>query len=253
MCARLLLESFRRQVRRKAFAVLAITLGMSITTAMISVATDIGDKLNQELRTGSANLVITPLADSLDVNIGGVDLKPASEGAFIRESDLVKIKSVFFRHNILGYAPYLSHSQNFTVGDHTISATLIGTYFSQPVEHGAESFVTGVRTVNGFWKIEGSWPADSSTDALAGASLARKAAIRVGDKLQVGSHLLRIIGILSTGAAEDNAIVAPLHTVQQVLNRPGAVDRVVVSALTKLEDAFARQNPASMSPAAYER
>src|SRR5205807_3520115 len=72
MCARLLLESFRRQVRRKAFAVLAITLGMSVTTAMISVATDIGDKLNQELRTGSANLVVTPLADSLDVNIGGV-------------------------------------------------------------------------------------------------------------------------------------------------------------------------------------
>ena len=75
MFARLLFESFRRQVRRKAFAVLAITLGMSITTAMVSVATDIGDKINHELRSGSANLVVTPLADTLDVNIGGVDLK----------------------------------------------------------------------------------------------------------------------------------------------------------------------------------
>ncbi|HXB20703.1 MAG TPA: ABC transporter permease [Candidatus Solibacter sp.] len=258
MFGRLLFESFRRQLRRKAFAVLAITLGMSITTAMISVATDIGDKLNQELRTGSANLVVTPLADSLDVNIGGVDLKPASEGAFIHESDLPKIKGVFFRHNILGYAPFLSASQNFTIGGRAITADLVGTYFSQPVQQGNENFATGVRTVNGFWKVEGNWPADNSADALAGASLARKTGIRIGDRLQAGSqelriNELRITGILSTGAAEDDAIVAPLHVVQQVLGRPDAVRRVIVSALTKPEDAFARQNPASMSPAAYER
>lgn len=258
MFARLLFESFRRQLRRKAFAVLAITLGMSIATAMISVATDIGDKLNQELRTGSANLVVTPLADSLDVNIGGIDLKPASEGAFIHESDLPKIKGVFFGHNILGYAPFLSASRNFTMGGKVIKADLIGTYFSQPVPHGNENFATGVRAVNGFWKIEGNWPADSSTDALAGASLARRTGIRIGDRLQAGGpelriNELRITGILSTGAAEDDAIVAPLHVVQQILGRPDAVRRVVVSAMTKPEDAFARQNPASMSQAAYER
>jgi putative ABC transport system permease protein len=253
MFARLLFESFRRQVRRKAFAVLAITLGMSITTAMVSVATDVGDKLNQELRTGSANLVVTPLADSLDVNIGGVDLKPASAGAFIHESDLLKIKGVFWKNNILGYAPFLSATQDFTVAGRKITADLIGTYFSQPLQLGTENFVTGVRAVNGFWKIEGNWPADDSADALAGSSLARKAGIQVGNRLQIGGKDVRITGILSTGASEDEAIVAPLHFVQQVLNRPDAVRRVVVSALTKPEDAFARQNPAAMSPATYER
>ena len=59
MFARLLFESFRRQRRRKAFALLAIALGMSIATAMIAVANDTGDKMNQELRTYSANLVLT--------------------------------------------------------------------------------------------------------------------------------------------------------------------------------------------------
>jgi putative ABC transport system permease protein len=253
MFARLLFESFRRQVRRKAFAVLAITLGMSITTAMVSVATDIGDKLNQELRTGSANLVVTPLADSLDVNIGGVDLKPANDGAFIHESDLSKIKSVFWKNNILGYAPFLSASREFMVGGRKISADLVGTYFSQPLQIGTQNFVTGVRAVNGFWKVEGKWPADNSADALAGSSLARKAGIHIGDRLQAGGTELHVTGILSTGATEDETIVAPLHLVQQVLNRPDAVRRVVVSALTKPEDAFARQNPAAMSRATYER
>lgn len=253
MFARLLFESFRRQVRRKAFAVLAITLGMSITTAMVSVATDVGDKLNQELRTGSANLLITPMADSLDVKIGGVDLKPASDGAYIHESDLLKIKNVFWKNNILGYAPFLSNTENIAVGGHTIQADLIGTYFAQPLHVGEQSFVTGVRSVNGFWKVEGSWPADNSTDALAGSALAHRADIHIGDILKIGDTGLRVSGILTTGGTEDDAVVAPLHLVQQILNRPDSVRRVIVSALTKPEDAFARQNPATMSPTAYER
>ncbi len=253
MFARLLFESFRRQVRRKAFAVLAITLGMTITTAMVSVATDIGDKLNQELRTGSANLLITPAADNLDVNIGGVDLKPANDGVFIHESDLIKLKKLFWKNNILGYAPFLSATQDFTLAGRTLKAPLIGTYFAQPVQLETQNFVTGVRSVNGFWKVEGTWPSDNSADALAGASLAHREGIHIGDELEVNHSRLRITGMLTTGAAEDEAVVAPLHFVQQVLNRPDAVSRVVVSALTKPEDSFARQNPATMSPAAYER
>ncbi len=102
MFLRLLFESFRRQKRRKTVALLAIALGMSIATAMIAVGTDIGDKINQELRSLGANLVITPIEDTLDVNIGGVNLKPASEGAFINEQDLIKIKGIFWGHNIKG-------------------------------------------------------------------------------------------------------------------------------------------------------
>ena len=108
MFLRLLFESFRRQKRRKSVALLAIALGMSIATAMIAVGNDIGDKINQELRSLGANLVVTPIEDTLDVNIGGVNLKPASEGAFINEQDLVKIKGIFWGHNIKGYAPFLS-------------------------------------------------------------------------------------------------------------------------------------------------
>ena len=47
MFARLLYESFRRQKRRKLLAGIAITLGVAVATAMIAVATDIGDKINR--------------------------------------------------------------------------------------------------------------------------------------------------------------------------------------------------------------
>ena len=96
MFARLVYESFRRQKRRKLLAGAAITLGVTVATAMIAVATDIGDKINRELRTIGANLVITPQEDSLDLEIGGVNLKPPTDGAFLNEADLPKIKGTFW-------------------------------------------------------------------------------------------------------------------------------------------------------------
>jgi len=241
MFLRLLFESFRRQKRRKSVALLAIALGMSIATAMIAVGNDIGDKINQELRSLGANLVITPIEDTLDVNIGGVNLKPASEGAVIPEQDLIKMKGIFWGHNIKGFAPFLSDKKNIETRGGEVNAELIGTYFAQPLRHGDDQFSTGVRTVNPWWKVEGEWPQDYGNwpeqlppDVLAGRKL-------------------RISGILDSGGAEDQAIVAPLHIVQAILGQPNAVQRVTVSALTKPEDAFARKDPDKLSPAVRER
>src|ERR1019366_158842 len=77
MFLRLVYQSFRRQQRRKLLAGVSIALGVTVATAMIAVATDIGDKINRELRSYGANIAVTPQADTLDVRIGGVDLKPA--------------------------------------------------------------------------------------------------------------------------------------------------------------------------------
>src|SRR5216117_3708448 len=107
MFPRLVYESFRRQTRRKLLAAVAITLGVAVATAMIAVATDIGDKISRELRTYGANLVVTPQEDTLDVEIGGVNLKPPSDGAFLSETALPNIKGIFWHNNIVGFAPML--------------------------------------------------------------------------------------------------------------------------------------------------
>ena len=74
-----------------------------------------------------------------------------------------------------------------------------------------------------------------------------------GDEVSVAGRQLKVSGILSTGGAEDDQIVAPLALAQEILGRPGAVKRVYVSALTKPEDAFARRDPKSLSGAIYDR
>ena len=257
MFARLVYESFRRQKRRKFLAGAAITLGVTVATAMIGVATDIGDKINRELRTIGANLVITPQEDSLDVEIGGVNLKPPSDGAFLSEADLPRIKDIFWRNNVTGFSPMLPVTVTLQHEGKQQDVTLLGTYFARHVPLSGEDFVTGVRSTHLWWKVAGTWPQDeekdSSQEVLVGQRLAQKAGLKQGEEISLSRKQFRVTGILSTGGAEDDEIVAPLSVAQEILNRPGAVRRIYVSALTKPEDAFARRDPKSMSGAVLER
>lgn len=253
MFVRLVYESFRRQKRRKLLAGAAITLGVTVATAMIGVATDIGDKINRELRTIGANLVVTPQEDSLDVEIGGVNLKPPSDGAYLNEADLPNIKGIFWHNNITGFAPMLPVPVTIDRNGQRQDVTLLGTYFAKTLKYGTDEFTTGVRSTHPWWKVSGAWPKDDSRDVLIGESLAQRLCEKAGDSVSVAGRELHVSGVLSTGGAEDNQIVGPLALAQEILGKPGAVRRIFVSALTKPEDAFAKRDPKSMSGAVYDR
>jgi putative ABC transport system permease protein len=197
-------------------------------------------------------LVVTPQEDTLDVQIGGVDLKPPSDGAYLNEGDLPKIKGMFWRNNIVGFAPMLPVNVGLA-GENAKDVTLLGTYFRKELAFGKQDFVTGVRTTHPWWKVQGAWPDDNSSDVLLGERLAAKLGRKAGDEIEISGQPHRVVGILSTGATEDNQIVAPLTLAQQILGRPGAVRRVYVSALTKPEDAFARRDPQTLRGAEYDR
>jgi putative ABC transport system permease protein len=251
MFVRLVYESFRRQKRRKLLAGVAVTLGVGVATAMIAVATDIGDKINRELRAIGPNILITPQEDTLDVEIGGVNLKPPSDGGYLDEADLPKMRGIFWHHNITGFAPTLPVS--LSLSGTPAPVTLLGTYFSKLLTFGKEQFVTGVRMTHPWWKVEGAWPQDNSGDVLLGERLAAALGRHPGEQLVIAGRPHRVSGILSTGGPEDGQIVAPLGVAQEIAGKPGAVRRVYVSALTKPEDALARRDPATMSGALYDR
>ncbi|MBI2682933.1 MAG: ABC transporter permease [Acidobacteriales bacterium] len=250
MFLRLLYQSFLRQRRRKMLAGLAVMLGMTIVTAMVAVGIDVGDKINREFSALGPNIVVYPQEDTLDLQIGGVSLKPASEGAYLKESDLVQIKHTFWAHNIQAYSPFLYAELKLGSG---ADVPLIGTYFDKPVPLEYETITTGVRKTHPWWQVRGAWPMDDSTDVLIGRRLAAKLALSPGSKIESSGRVFRVAGVLSTDGAEDDAIIAPIALVQQVIGRPGAVRRVLVRALTKPEDDFGRRDPQSMSGEVLER
>ncbi|MBB5344113.1 ABC transporter permease [Tunturibacter empetritectus] len=258
MFFRLLMESFRRQRRRKMLAGVAILLGTTAVTAMLALATTIGDRIHKELAVYGANIVVYPKADLLDVKVGGVDLKPASGGAYLKESELAKLKTIFWGNNITGVSPELPALMAIArkAGDPLIAVNAVGYWF----DHDFNTFKTGAPTLHPWWRLEGSWPIPRSNpdsrSVVVGTNLAKKLGLKIGDTFVTqgtqsapSSRLTAIVaGIVTTGGEEDNEILLTLHDAQAYVGANDAVRRVEVSARTKPEDAFARVDPDSLSP-----
>jgi len=249
MFVRLVYESFHRQRQRKLLVAIAVTLGATVSTAMIGIALGIGDKISHEARAYGANLVVTPEEDGLDVQIGSVNLKPAAIGAYLDESALPRIKGIFWRNNIAAFTPELPATVQLNGAD----TTLLGTYFAKSVKFGTDQLTAGARTTFPWWKVRGAWPDDNSQDVLVGEKLASLLNLQPGADLKINGAQHRVSGILSTGSAEDDQVVAPLPVAQAILGKPDAIRKIFVSAVTKPEDAFARRNPDSLSPADRDR
>ncbi|MBS1866966.1 MAG: ABC transporter permease, partial [Acidobacteria bacterium] len=171
MFLRLITDSVTRRPRRKLLTIAALALGMAVVTAALSVSLDVGDRLAAEFRSLGANLVVTPQADSLPLEIGGVDYRPANSAAYLPESDLPKIKSVFWHNNIIAFAPILEIPVRANIPQFSPAASvleiepsvegkslLIGSWANQKVElSDGNTFETGLKGTNPWWKIEGTW------------------------------------------------------------------------------------------------
>src|SRR5882762_592806 len=270
MFIRLVADSFSRRPRHKLLTGAALALGMAVATAALSVSLDVGDRLAREFRSLGANLVVTPQADSLPLEIGGVDYRPVNAGAYLPESDLGKLKTIFWRNNIVGFAPILDvpvFVSRFDVLSDDISklkpdASLIGTWSAHAVAvPDGSSYVTGIEKTNPWWRIEGNWFTEATRECVVGANLARKHGLKVGETVEVYGFSrimpvkveLRITGLLNSGGPEDDSIVAPLATAQWLAATSGEYRKLYVSALTKPEDEFGRRDPNSLAPADYER
>jgi putative ABC transport system permease protein len=260
MFFRLLLESFRRQRRRKLLAGTAILLGATAVTAMLALATTIGDRIHSELAVFGANIVVTPKAAKLDVKIGGADIQPATGNAYLHESDLAKLQTVFWANNITGISPELDltladvSSTHNSIVQH-VSAK--GLWFNHPlVTIGGR---TGANALHSSWKLSGSWPT-SKDQVVVGSNLARQLGLAIGDTAIIPAaapaasegYPMHVTGIVDAGDATDNSVLLPLAFAQKYTGLPDAVSRVEISAITMPEDAFARRDPATMSPTDHE-
>jgi len=173
MLARLVRESFTRNPRRKLLTGAALVVGMAVATATLTIALEVGDRLAREFRSFGANLLVTPQSDTLPVQIGGVDYRPVNEGAYLQEADLGKLKTIFWRHNIEGFTPFLDVPAS--VAEVGGAVTVIGTWFEHgvPVPDGT-TFKTGLSITHPWWKIDGGWFQDGAAECVVGAALAAK-------------------------------------------------------------------------------
>lgn len=264
MFARLITDSFTRRPRRKLLTVAALSLGMAVVTAALSVALDVGDRLAAEFTALGANLVVTPQADSLPLEIGGVDYRPVNSGAYLPDSDLPKIKSVFWHNNIIAFAPMLEvkgEALLFSNRTWIENVSLIGVWSDHELLlSDGRKFQTGISKTNPWWQIKGRWFSEASKECVVGAVFAEKNHIAIGDEISLATGGVtkipsphKVSGILSSGGREDESILIPLSQAQFFAEKPGQYRKLYVLALTKPEDAFGRRDPKTMNQKDFER
>ena len=257
MLSRIVGRSLTRRRRRKLLGVAAVALGISVTTAVSTLSLSVGDRMARELRSFGANISVTPAADSLSVAVGGVDYRPAGAGAFLPESDLANLRKIFWRNNIMAFAPFL-YAPAEVDGRRVV---VIGSWFSHSLQvNPGDVFQTGLEKLHPAWKVQGDWPADGSSQCLIGAALANDLHVKPGNNLEfrgsrnpLSTMTLRVSGILRTGGEEDSEAIAPLAAVQDFTGLAGKVRRLEVSALTKPEDDFGRSDITKLNATDYER
>ncbi|NYA46800.1 ABC transporter permease [Haemophilus haemolyticus] len=278
MLARMLFQSWRFGIKRKLLAIITIFLAAGLVSALLAISIDIGDKMAKELKSYGANILVEPannaaLPDELSHSAS------LSSQDFLDEKELPNIKDIFWRNNIVGFAPLLSanvqvtkSSQNSTALSASKTINALGTFFDHNIAiPDEEDYHTGQRIISPYWKVEGEWVDDLNNDfgeivpALAGEQLAKSNDWKIGDKLSLSytndngesqQSAVEIKGILSTGGTEDNQLVMPLSTVQNLLGLEGKVQSVRVSALTVPENDLsrkARANTDALDAEAYDR
>ncbi|MCR5030275.1 MAG: ABC transporter permease [Selenomonadaceae bacterium] len=247
-----------RQKGRFLLIALTVALGVSLATAMLDVAFDVGSKVNQELKAYGANIMVTPRGQKVLKDVYGVD-NAIGHKEYLHEDELGNIKTIFWTNNIVAFAPFL---ESDFMGPNGEKIPVTGTWFNKKLKLPTDEIVTtGAKEMRSWWNVDGAWPEDEAEKSvLVGAKLAAVLGVTAGDTLSVQSakgtaEQLYVSGVVSGGGAEEDRIIAPLALVQRLDSLAGKVESVEVSAVTTPENDLARKaaaNPKALSQREYD-
>ena len=250
-----------RQWKKMILIAFTIGLGASLATAMLSVVLDVGDKVNKELKTFGANITVMPkrqsvVSDLYDVSGG------KSSGAYLKENELGKIKTIFWAFNIVDYTPFVKSNAKLSDGS---DVQVVGSWFNHHMNlPTGEQLDAGIASLRSWWEIkDGKWIDEQANsnenDCMIGSKLAEKLGVKTGDKVKVkGSkeeRELNIVGVFSSGGDEDGSIFTGLKAAQALSGLEGKIDSIEVSALTTPDNELAvkaAKDPQSLTVAQYE-
>lgn len=182
--------------------------------------------------------------------------------AYLKESELGNIKTIFWAFNIVDFAPFVTTSAALPDGT---EVHVVGSWFNHHLDlPTGEQLDAGMSSLRSWWDIrEGQWideQSDAGTDVvMVGAALADQEQIGVGDQISfsgsAGDAKLTVVGIYESGGNEDNQVYVPLHVAQNLADLSGSIGSIEVSALTTPDNELAKKaakDPSSLTVAQYE-
>ena len=249
-------SSLIRRASRLIIAVLAIAIGATILSGLVTIYYDIPEQLGREFRSYGANLIILPRGE-----------------AKITRETLNSLRALIGENKIVGMAPYRYQTVKINEQPYIIA----GTDLSQAEKNSP------------FWYIEGSWGNSQETSSvMVGHEIAQTLNLKLGDTFTVQgvkygqqaeasrqdlsaeenlkrdlarqnfAKKLSVKGIVSTGGAEEGFIFADVDMLDELIGdnfRADVVECSIVAdagELTDLASKIEREIP-ELQPRAVRR
>ncbi len=205
-----------RRKLRMFIALLAVAIGATIISGMITVYKEVPEQMGREFRAYGANLL----------------LLPASGTTTMQEAKLPAVYQKLQGHEIVGSAPFLYERLKIN---------------ESPVLIGGTDFAM-VKKVSPYWQINGNMPA-ADKEILLGHELAEKFQAKPGEKIILAlgdgswESPFTVSGIVRTGGKEEQFAYMDLRSLQEIVNKPGIISMAQVSVVANAAelDAFTRQ------------
>ncbi len=190
-------------------------MGSSLISAMIAVSARMDKKIGKELRSYGSNLQIVPRSSD-----------------YLKEDSLLKLKTIFWRHNLVGIAPELK--TNVKLVGQKGKTQFIGTWFDKSLKTSEGKIVkTGARQTFPWWKVKGAWP-KKEDEILLGSSIAKKIGAKMGSTLSMESKgkvfKSYAVGIIRVDKYKES-ILGSTSFAQKIKGQKNIVEKVHISAM----------------------
>ena len=234
MYIRMVAGSLIRRASRLIIAVLAIAIGATILSGLVTIYYDIPEQLGREFRSYGANLIVLPRGE-----------------AKITRETLGKLRGLIGDEKIVGMAPYRYQTVKINEQPYIITGTDL----------------TEAEKNSPFWYVDGSWGnSEDVSQVMAGHEIAETLGLKVGDTFMVqgvkyGHHAeasrqdlsaeenqkrdsarqnfhrnFTVKGIVSTGGAEEGFIFADIDMLDELIGDTFRADVIECSIVADAEE-----------------
>lgn len=223
---RMIFFSLLRRRLRMLIALIAVAVGATIISGMVTVYREVPQQLGREFRAYGANLLLIP----------------ANENVTFNQNNLDKVREILRGNEVIGIAPFLY--ERLEINKQYILTG--GTDFDE------------LRKVSPYWQIEGRYPVKNEREILIGAGLAeilspyepsaiigKSVTISAGEGTAMRSY--DVTGIVSTGGKEEDFAFMNLDDLQQIVDKPNEIGIAQISVvaegdnLTAISEAISKE------------
>lgn len=191
---KMIMTSLARRRARMLTALLAIAMGATILSGLVTIYYDIPRQMGKEFRSYGANMLVIPT---------NPDKK-------ITNDQLDEIKSLIPSGKLVGQAPYIYTNAKINEQPYMLAGTDL----------------KGAKENSPYWLIDGSWP-EKSREVLIGNEVSKALELKEGDKIIINTPKVHgegsidtnfvVSGVVTTGGKEEELIFMGIDDISQLV------------------------------------